>query len=154
MENEEKTDIEQEQIDEVEETTTEDESEVDTGEDYKSLYEGLMHKHKKLKRKLFTKEEPVKNITNNSDAKWRERLELKVEGYDDQAIDFIQKNGGKKSLENPYIVKAIEAIKEQQIADKALVEEGSKSTVEKRFSPKEFAKLTADEQFKVLSELN
>lgn len=155
MENEQYTDIDQDKIDqEVEDTDqeTDEDSEVE-GEDYKSQYEQLSMKYKKLKRKLFTKDTPKQPITTNSDVKWRERMELKVEGYDDQAIEFIQKNGGKKSLENPYISEAIKAMKEQKLAEKATLDEGSKSTTEKRFSEQEFAKLSTSEQIKVLSEL-
>lgn len=116
-------------------------------------------KFTKMQRKAqaydATKSRPAeKPIINRSDEKWKERLELKVEGHDEQAIDFIQKNGGKKALENPYIVKALEAMKEQKIADKATVEEGSKSQTEKRFNARDFAKLPHSEQLKVMSELN
>jgi len=96
---------------------------------------------------------PKQNINNNSDAKWREKVELRVDGYDDQAVEFIQKNGGKKALENPYILKAIEAMKEQHMAERATIDEGSKSESERQFNPKDFAKLTASEQIKVLSNL-
>src|SRR5690348_17186277 len=113
---------EQEDVQDVEvqeESSTDSQESTDEAVNYQALYEEEKRKANKLKRKLFSKseDEPQKPITSNSDAKWRERLELKVEGYDDQAVDFLQKNGGKKALENPYIVKAIEAMNEQKIAE-------------------------------------
>jgi len=139
------------EVQEESSTDSQESSEVN----YQVLYEEEKRKANKLKRKLFTKneDEPQKPIINNSDASKFERLELKVDGYNDQEVDFILKNGGKKALENPFITKAIEGIREQKRAENATVEEGSKSTTEKRFSPQEFSKLTAAEQEKVLSEL-
>jgi len=125
--------------------------------DYKALYEAEKAKATKLKRKLYSREdakEPTKTITK-PDEKWKERLELKVEGYDDDAIEFIQKNGGKEALKNPYITAAIEQIKTQKAAEAAMLgEQGQKSSIEKRFSPQEFARLSHEDQLKALSELN
>lgn len=146
----------QEDVVEQEEQTSQEETEETSYEEEtvtipKSKFVKIQRKAKAYDSE---KEKPRSPITTNSDTKWRERMELKVDGYDEEAIDFIQKNGGKKSLENPYITKAIEAMREQRAAEKATIDEGSKSQTEKRFTQKEFAKLSASEQLKVLSELN
>lgn len=151
MENEENTDLEQEIQDEVE--TTEEESATDEGVDYKALYEEKKREASKLKRKLFSKEEPQKPIINRSDEAWKSRMELKVEGYNDDEVNFILKNGGRKSLENPIVSSAIEVMRDKKRAEDAMISDSPKSETEKRYSPEDFSKLTAAEQEKILSSL-
>ena len=154
MENETNQELELDTI----ETEVEAENQQDDQTDYKALYEEARRERNKYKNKLLglTKsEKPKSDITNNpSDNSWKARMELKVDGYDDEAIDFILKNGGRKALENKYVVSAIEVIKTKKQAEQAtLDEQGQKSGIEKRFTPQEFAKLSSDEQLKVLSGL-
>lgn len=156
MENELNQDLELEQI-ESEQDTEENLDVEESDVDYKSLYEHEKQKATKLKRKLFSKEaesndKPINN--RPSEDKWKTKMELKVEGYDDDAVDFILKNGGKKALENPYVTAAIAEMKVKKAAETAAIsQDSSKSQIEKRFTPGEFAKLSHDEQLKAMSDL-
>jgi len=160
MENETNQDFELDTIETEVETDSIEEVDTDTT-DYKALYEEERKKKNKYKNKLLSitstekpKSEPITK-TRSTDDSWKARMELKVEGYDDEAIDFILKNGGKKALENQYVVQAVEAIKTKKIAEAAtLGEQGQKSGIEKRFSQQEFAKLSSEEQLKALSDLS
>jgi len=134
------------------EESQEDESDNDSP-NFQELYEQERLKNKKLKRKLFTKEkepEEKSKLTNRPDALWQLKMELKVDGYNDEEASFIIKNGGKKALESQYIVSAIEAMREKRSAESAMIDSSTKSESEKRFSPEEFSKLSAEEQLKVL----
>lgn len=80
-----------------------------------------------------------------------ERLELKTDGYSDEAIDFIQSNGGKKALENQYVVAAVKAIQEQKKAEEAVIgDETAKSDFERKHTPEEIANMSPEELYKVL----
>jgi len=50
---------------------------------------------------------------------WRERMELKVEGYDEDEINFIMRNGGKDAVEDDYVQSAIEQMREEKEAKQA-----------------------------------
>lgn len=114
-----------------------------------------------LRRKAIAyetiKEKPQQTTTINksSDDAWKQKMELKVEGYNDEEVDLIMKNGGKAALEDKYIKTAIEAVRTQKAAESAMLgNEGGKSSPGSGFSPNEFAKLSAEEQLKQLSNLS
>jgi hypothetical protein len=80
-----------------------------------------------------------------------ERLELKTEGYSDDAIAFIQSNGGKKALENDYVKAAVTSIQQQRLAEAAMVvDESAKSDFERTHTAAEIANMTPEELYKVL----
>ncbi len=145
----------QEDVVEQEEQTSEEDTDYSSEEEETVTIPKAKFNNIRRKAQAFdaNKSKPQKPIINNSDAKWRERMELKVDGFDDQAVEFLMKNGGKKALENPFVVKALEGIKEQKIAEQATIDSGTTSETEARFNPKDFAKLSASEQLKVLSDL-
>lgn len=143
-------------VEEQEESTHEEDTDLEDDSEETVTISKAKFKKLQYRAKAYVEEKtkPQPKITNSSaDTKWRERMELKVEGYDDASVDFILKNGGRKALENPFVVKAIEGMKEQRLAEQATIDSGAKSETEKRFNPKDFAKLSADEQIKVLSEI-
>lgn len=145
------------ELTENEEIETESGHSDEESTDYKELYETEKERVSKLKQKLYLKNslKPESIITKSTDEKWKQKMELKVEGYDDEAVDFLLKNGGRKALENPYIVSAIDAMKIKKANDAAMISsEGQKSSTEKRFSNAEFARLSHEDQLKALSELN
>lgn len=77
---------------------------------------------------------------------WQEKIELKVEGYNNDEIDFIMKNGGREALKNDYVQRAIEAKREQLKAEQALVsEDTSKSDIEKKYTQDQLSKMSADD---------
>ncbi len=155
MENE-NIDVQEDVVEQEEQTSdvdTDESPEEETVTISKAKFNSI---HRKAIAHDANKNRPQKIINNSSssDTKWKERMELRVEGYDDVAVEFIQKNGGRKALENPFVVKALEAMKEQKQAEKALIDDGSKSETEKRISSKDFSKLSSDDMIKALSEQN
>lgn len=79
-------------------------------------------KYKHYKKKANTPKEEVQETKPNkpessspapSEDKLA-RLELKVEGYSDDEIDFLLPYGGKKAAENPFVKKAIEQLREEK----------------------------------------
>lgn len=85
-----------------------------------------------------------------SDDKY-DRLDLKISGHSDEAINFLMKNGGKESLSNPYVKSAIDAINDQKKAEQAVTSnETTKSDVERKFSQDEIAAMSPEELYKIL----
>jgi len=139
---------EQPQIDSVAETEL-------TVDDYNRVLaekEALERKNKQLYARI-NKTSPAKPLqtTANADTAWRERLELKVEGYKDDEIDFIQKNGGRKALENPIVKTAIDSIRTQRTAENAVVDtDTTKSDVERKYTPDQLRDMPVSELEKLL----
>lgn len=85
------------------------------------------------------------------DAAWRERMELKTEGYSDEEIAYIQQSGGRKALENTYVKAAIEAMRSQKKAEAAAVSDAAgKSEVEKQYTPEQLKAMPTAELEKIL----
>ncbi len=123
-------------------------------EDYIELKEKadkLEETNKKLYARLknssqSNKTEPLK------DDSWKERIELKVEGYSDAEVDFILRNGGKKGLENDFVKKAIEVKREQLRAEQALVsEDTSKSDIEKKYTQDQLKNMSTEDLEKLIT---
>jgi len=89
------------------------------------------------------KESTSTEVVNNPDEKIS-KLELKIDGYSDDEIDFIQKNGGKDALTNPLVVSAIEAQREKKKADDASIEGSPKSTIHEKYSKDEIDRMPLD----------
>ena len=138
----------EDQIEDVElELSDEDESD---GVDWKA--EALKYKAsaQRYRKQAAKKPEVQAPDTSAIDAKL-ERLELKTDGYNDEAINFIQSNGGKKALENEYVVAAVKAIQEQKKAEAAIVgNESAKSDFERKHTPEEIANMSPEELYKLL----
>lgn len=81
------------------------------------------------------------------------RLDLKVDGYNEDEINFILKNGGKQALEDPYVKAAVEARREQRKAEEAMVAtDSNKSDIFKRFTPEQIQAMSAAEMEKAMRE--
>ena len=79
------------------------------------------------------------------------RLELKIDGYTDDAIDFLMKNGGKQGLSNEYVKAAVASIQEQNRAENALTSnESTKSDIERKFSESEIGAMSLEELEKAI----
>lgn len=79
------------------------------------------------------------------------RLEMKIDGYSDAEIDFVEKYGGKPALENPHVKAAIESIRQQRKAEDAVVtSESNKSDVERKYSESELLAMPLEEMDKIL----
>lgn len=80
-----------------------------------------------------------------------ERLTLKVDGYNDEEIAEVMKLGGLKSLENPLVKKAIEAMREERQAENAQVtDNGAASDFSRKYSPQDLRKMSTEELEKIL----
>ncbi len=116
-------------------------------------------KYAAIRRKALAhdanKQVSSKPITNSgSDTLKLERLELKVDGYSDEEVAYILKNGGKEALKDPFVISGIEARRVQKAAESAMLgSEGQKSGTTGSLSPAEFAKLSAADQLNQLTSL-
>jgi hypothetical protein len=82
---------------------------------------------------------------------WKERMELKTEGYSEEEIAFIQQSGGRKALENTYVKSAIDAMRAQKKSEEAIVETtGGKSDIEKQYTPQQLKDMPTAELEKLL----
>lgn len=85
------------------------------------------------------------------DSAWKERMELKTEGYSEDEIAFIQQSGGRKALENTYVKQAIESMRSQKKAEAAAVETtAGKSEVEKQYTDEQLRNMSTAELEKIL----
>lgn len=84
---------------------------------------------------------PTGNTNSNDKMYTREEFDLRMDGYSDKEVDFISKNGGRKSLEDSssFVSVAIRSSQEQRKAEIAasrtsgsggVGETGSKLTIE------------------------
>lgn len=145
----------QEEVEETPESEeTDDEPDYDTlkakaeelEKKTKTLDAQRLHYKNKVEKLAEAKKKPSSDESNKqsvSDPDWQERIELKVEGYDDKSIDFIMRNGGKEALKDPYVQNAIKAAKEQAKAESA-------TPSDKGYGTGAFKKMTED-QIKNLS---
>jgi len=89
---------------------------------------------------------------NTNDIAWRESIELKTDGYTSDEIAFIQKNGGKEALNDPFVKSAIEKNREERkIAESVAMNVSSKSAIERKYSPAELQAMSADDMEAVLT---
>jgi len=87
----------------------------------------------------------------NADSAWREKIELKTEGYSDDEVAFIQQNGGRKALDNPFVKQAIESIRTQRKAEGAVIDtDTNKSEVERKYTPQQLSEMPLADLEKIL----
>lgn len=158
MENEE---IENNELDQIVEQPTEDivDDNTPTVDDYNALQKKLQtaiaqkeHWRSKATRSKdeVTEQKPLQTTANADDA-WRQKMELKVEGFSEDEVDFILKNGGRKGLENPFVKTAIDSIRTQKQAESAVVDtDTGKSEIEKKYPLEEQRKMSVADLDKIL----
>lgn len=153
------------EIDPVENNQQEDETNDDDSKDemspeVKQLLARVKKaeaKNKKLREALADDEEETpqkQNInkeTNSSDLDERfERLELKGDGYTKDEIDYIMKNGGQSALEDPYIKKTIDVMRDERQSDDAVPDAGAKSAVYKKYTHSDIKGMSEAELEKII----
>lgn len=122
----------------------------------KQLYARLK-KEEAEKKALKAEVDALKGIergqpTNTNDIAWRESIELKTDGYSSEEIAFIQKNGGKEALEDPFVKSAIERSREERkVTESVAMNVSSKSAIERKYSPADLQAMSADDMEAVLS---
>lgn len=85
------------------------------------------------------------------DSAWREKMELKTEGYSDEEIAYIQQSGGRKALENTYVKATIDTMRNQKKAENAAVDAtAGKSEVEKQYTDAQLRDMPTAELEKIL----
>lgn len=106
-------------------------------------------------KKASIKTEVVKEDKPSYGANFEEALELRFQGYSKEAVDFILKNGGLKSLDNPYVKAAVQSIKEQEKAEKSIpTNDSGKSDIEKKYTHEQLMNMSAAELEKILPKSN
>ena len=104
---------------------------------------------RKAAKQLVGEDTQVKDIISD-DARY-ESIELMAKGYNDDEVAFIMKNGGKKSLENPFVKSAVEGIRTQRKAEQAAqIESGSKSDISKKYTDEQISRMSSKELQKIL----
>lgn len=113
----------------------------------------------KMKRKAIAydsdKGKPKEVISNKEYSLNDEVVDLRLDGYTKQDVDFIMKNGGRKALEDKtsYTAIAINARKEQAKAEAEAnkVQDTSGMTeVERKYTPEMMKNMTVAELKKIL----
>lgn len=134
-----------------------------TGEDVgkiKELNKRLYERAKKAEadKKALSeqlKAKPQEEITRNEYTLNDEVVDLRLDGYTKQDVDFIMKNGGRKVLEdkNSYVSIAINARKEQARAEAEAskgVDTSGQSEFERKYTPEMLKNMTKEELAKIL----
>lgn len=105
---------------------------------------------------------PAKEASQDSSQKTysREELNLRLDGYTDEEVDFIVRNGGKKELDNPNSIVsiAVKTRKEQREAEIAASKTASarsgSSDVEIKYTPEQMSKMSLKELEAILPKAN
>lgn len=122
-------------------------------EQNKKLFERAKKAEAKLKQV-----KPTQNITNETPNTYGvadEVLDLRLEGYSKSDVEFIMKNGGRKTLEdkNSLVAIAINQKKEQERAERAssqTVDTSSMSEVERKYTPEQLNNMSVSDLEKIL----
>jgi hypothetical protein len=98
---------------------------------------------------------PQENITRNEYTLNDEVVDLRLDGYTKQDVEFIMKNGGRKALEdkNSYTAIAINARKAQAKAEaeaNKVVDTSGQSEFERKYTPEMLKNMTKEELKKIL----
>ena len=137
---------------ELEETTEETSEESGDSNDnleaelakYKAIADRKTKQLDKMKEGL-TDDNKHKEVKPVTEVQRLERLELKVDGYSEQEIDFILKNGGKEATGDEMVSSAIEAKRAKDKSEDATPEGSSKSPIFKRFTQDDLNKMSLED---------
>lgn len=99
---------------------------------------------------LRAKVSPQETTSTNPPSEQLERIELKVDGYSADEVDFLLSVGGKKALENPIIGKAIEALRAEKRSLEATPNPSGQSPVYKTYSQADLNNMSLEEIQKIL----
>lgn len=134
-----------EEGEESEEQSSEEATHEPKEVDWKATAMRYKNKLEKQKPKSSTKEDTSEVRSMLA------RLELKTDGYSEDAINFIQRNGGREALKDPHVKAAIDLIQEQKRAENSVItNETSKSDIERKFTNEELNAMSAEELDKIL----
>lgn len=99
--------------------------------------------------KAVTGEEPQPQINHSPDDKLT-RLELKTDGYKNEEIDFIMKNGGPSAVNDPFVKAAIDVMRSKSKSEDAIPEGSPKSPVYQKFTEQDLQNMSTAELEKLI----
>ena len=159
-------------IDEVKDSTTNETQEqeleinLDAPEESVEALKASLAKEQEARRQLTARakaaEEALKKSKPSTPAPTPETVDkkgydldevtdLRLDGYSKEEVKFIMNNGGRKSLEDPFVKVAIEKNREQRKAEQAIPqEETGKSEIERKYTQEQLSKMSAEELYKIL----
>ncbi len=110
---------------------------------------------KKVKPQATTTDSTINNSKPTPYVIDDEVIDLRLEGYSKSQVEFIMKNGGRKTLEdkNSLVSIAISQQREQSKAEDAaskVVDTSSLSDVERKFTPEQLKNMSAKELEQIL----
>lgn len=120
----------------------------------------LEDQNKKLYARAKSAETKEKNLNRESsdyspepsqDNEWKERIELRVDGYSDKEVDFIIRNGGKAALNDGMVKTAIKVAREEARSKEATPGSSNRSFVHKKYTLADFSNMSASEMEKALN---
>lgn len=159
MDNEEMELQDSPQPDQEQESQPEEKKEI-TLEDYFELEKKNKQLFARLKKaeqdKKTESTEVLKSNTPSTETHdtdyWKEMMELRISGYSEKEAQYLMKNGGKKAVEDEFVMAAINAKREEQKATNAAVDTGSsaKSDVEKKYTQEQLSAMSVEELEKIL----
>jgi hypothetical protein len=119
----------------------------------RQLYARATKAETKLKQYEKTDKTEVKQTESSQIPNDRlERLELRTEGYSGEEIEAIMELGGRNSLQNPVVVKAIEVMRKEAKSKNATPSGTAKSPVYQKYTEQDLKKMPIEEFEKLLQE--
>lgn len=120
-------------------------------------YKAMAHKYKQRATEPKAPKAPETAVApqENIDEKIWEVAEMIRQGYTKADAEFIQRNGGKKALEdqNSYVAVALRTMQEQRRAEQAASAVNStagQSEVERKYTPEQLKNMSVEELEKLL----
>lgn len=120
----------------------------------------LVEKNRKLFARAKQAEQELKELKSRAPARAYssseelERVNLRIDGYKEDEVDFIMRSGGRSALKDDFIVEAITARrakeKAKETSDSASTPASSKSPVLRRHSTDDLKNMPVEEMEKLL----
>lgn len=114
-------------------------------------YKAIASRYKEKVKQEQPTNPPPKEVYSIND----EVVDLRLDGYSKQEVDFILRNGGRKELEdkNSYVAIALNTKREQDRAEKEaskVTDTSGMSEVERKYTTEQMKNMTAAELEKIL----
>jgi len=90
------------------------------------------------------------NPSPASDDAWRQRIELKTDGYTSEEVDAIMELGGPQAINNPLVKEAIASIRKKAKSEAATPTDTAKSPIYQKFTEAELRAMPSAELEKIL----
>lgn len=162
MAEEENVDVQEDVVEQEEQTseeTNEEESNEETQEEESDEVTLSKAEFKKLKRQAIAYEATksqnvqVKKVSVQTDTipnDRLEKLELLADGYSKDEVEAILELGGTKVLNSKLVQSAIKLMRKEKLSNDANVVPNSKAPIYKKYNQEDFNKMSAAEMAKVL----